>query len=402
VIPLSVGCLRNDAPPTADPTASPRLASSNGERVVADGRLDAELASVLQPMLEAIVRLAGADAGTIKVIGRNGAFFDPSVTVGLAQSHGVLQSWCTTCAESRNADSQCVRSDLCGHDDRIPADALGPVCKHLVAVPLRHRDRPVGALNLMFAAECTLPPAMTPLLRAAGDLIGMTLDNARLSCENLRIRLTSERQMLANEVHDSLAQGLTYMRMRMTLLRDAIRDNDELRARKYCSDVDDTLGNSQRRLRELITYFRSQMDPQGLVHALRETSERFLDRTGIALSFDNQVLNLCLPPEREIEVFHIVQEALANVARHAHATSAALSLHYTQDGYRLVVEDDGVGFAAASGEPGHDDSGHYGIAIMRERAHRLGGTITLGRAGGTGTRLELTFPVHPPTDETPQ
>jgi two-component system nitrate/nitrite sensor histidine kinase NarX len=190
--------------------------------------------------------------------------------------------------------------------------------------------------------------------------------------------------------------------MRMTLLRDANSDNDELRARKYCSDVDDTLGNSQRRLRELITYFRSQMDPQGLVHALRETSERFFDRTGIALSFDNQVLNLCLPPEREIEVFHIVQEALANVARHAHATSAALSLGYTQDGYRLVVEDDGVGFAAASGEPGHGDSGHYGIAIMRERAHRLGGTISLGRAGGTGTRLELTFPMHPPTDETPQ
>ena len=260
----------------------------------------------------------------------------------------------------------------------------------------------MGALNLMFAAECALPPAMTPLLRAAGDLIGMTLDNARLSRENLRIRLTSERQMLANEVHDSLAQGLTYMRMRMSLLRDAIHHNDELRARKYCSDVDDTLGNSQRRLRELITYFRSQMDPQGLVHALREISERFLDRTGIALAFDNRVPDLCLPPEREIEVFHIVQEALANVARHAHATSAALSLGCTQDGYRMVVEDDGVGVAAASGEPGHGDSGHYGIAIMRERAHRLGGTITLGRAGGTGTRLELTFPAHPPTDETPQ
>jgi two-component system nitrate/nitrite sensor histidine kinase NarX len=312
----------------------------------------------------------------------------------------VLQSWCTTCAESRNPDSQCVRSDLCGHDDRIPADALGPVCKHLVAVPLRHRDRPVGALNLMFAAECALPPAMTPLLRAAGDLIGMTLDNARLSCENLRIRLTSERQMLANEVHDSLAQGLTYMRMRMTLLRDAIRDNDELRARKYCSDVDDTLGNSQRRLRELITYFRSQMDPQGLVHALRETSEHFFDRTGIALSFDNQVLNLCLPPEREIEVFHIVQEALANVARHAHATSAALSLDYTHDGYRLVVEDDGVGFATASGEPGHGDSGHYGIAIMRERARRLGGELVVEGASGGGTRVRLNFPAALPRSET--
>ena len=67
-----------------------------------------------------------------------------------------------------------------------------------------------------------------------------------------------------------------------------------------------------------------------------------------------------------------------------------------------MVEDDGAGMPpdVAAGERG--DAGHYGIAIMRERAHRLGGTITLGRAGGTGTRLELTFPVHPPTDETPQ
>ncbi|MBK8687484.1 MAG: hypothetical protein IPN24_03205 [Betaproteobacteria bacterium] len=68
---------------------------------------------------------------------------------------------------------------------------------------------------------------------------------------------------MANEVHDSLAQGLTFMRMRMSLLRDAVRHKDDLRAFKYWADVDDALGNSHRRLRELITYFRSQMDPQG-------------------------------------------------------------------------------------------------------------------------------------------
>jgi two-component system nitrate/nitrite sensor histidine kinase NarX len=243
---------------------------------------------------------------------------------------------------------------------------------------------------------------MTLLLRAAGDLVGMTLDNARLSRENLRIRLTNERQMLANEVHDSLAQGLTYMRMRMSLLRDAIRQNDELRAHKYCNDVDDTLGNSQRRLRELITYFRSRMDPQGLAHALQEASDRFLDRTGIALAFDNRVADLRLPPEREIEVFHIVQEALANIARHAHATSALLLLTRRGNDYQVVIEDDGVGLSACSSAAGQDNSGHYGIAIMHERAHRLGGNIAMGRAGATGTRLELTFPAMPLRDEAPQ
>jgi two-component system nitrate/nitrite sensor histidine kinase NarX len=360
-----------------------------------DARTDSELSMVLAPMLEAIVNLAKADAGAIRVIDPDGSSFEPVATFGTEQSHGMMQSWCATCAESRNAKSDCVARGLCGRDDRLPVDSLGPLCKHLVAVPLRHKDRPVGVLNLLFAAECALPPAMIPLLGAAGDLLGMTLENARLLRENLRIRLATERQMLASEVHDSLAQGLTYMRMRISLLRDAIRDGDELRARKYCSDIDDTLGNSHRRLRELITYFRSRMDPQGLLHALRENSSRFLDRTGIALAFECRIADLNLPPEREIEVFHIVQEALANVSHHARASHAQLSLDLRDGEYVVVVEDDGVGIASGSDAGSEDDSGHYGIAIMRERARRLGGSIILGKAAGTGTRLELVFPALP-------
>jgi len=404
--PRTVGRNFADPAPAADHMASLRIADADagGAPAPADpgARQDGELRSVLAPMLEAIVRLAGANAGTINVIGPDGSRYEPVVTVGLVQGQGVLQSVCTTCEESSNADSDCVRSDLCGHDDRIPTDILGRVCKHVVGVPLRHKDRPVGALNLMFAADRALPTEMTLLLRAAGDLLGMTLDNARLSRENMRIRLTSERQMLANEVHDSLAQGLAYMRMRMNLLRDAIRQDDELRSHKLCSDVDDTLGNSQRRLRELITYFRSRMDPQGLLHALHETSDRFFDRTGIVLEFDNRVPDLCLPAEREIEVFHVVQEALANISRHAHATQARLMLDRQADNYLVVVEDDGVGLAAGIGAGDQDNAGHYGIAIMRERARRLGGNIALGRAGGTGTRLELTFPAIGPRDEAAQ
>ncbi|HQR12445.1 MAG TPA: histidine kinase [Casimicrobiaceae bacterium] len=360
-----------------------------------DSPHDDELHAVLAPMLEAIVHLAGADAGTIRVIGPDGTSFEPVVTIGLRQDNGVPQLWCSTCAESRNADSECVRTDLCGHNDRVPAEVLGPVCKHQIAVPLRHKDRPVGALNLMFREECALPPAMTPLLCTAGDLLGMTLENSRLSGEILRVRLTSERQMLASEVHDSLAQGLTYMRMRMNLLGDAIRGGDELRARKYCGDIDDALENSQRRLRELITYFRSRMDPHGLLHAFRENSERFFDRTGVALAFESRIPDLCLPPEREIEVFHIVQEALANVSRHAHARRAQLVIDRRGDEYAIVVEDDGIGIADSAETGSRENSGHYGIAIMRERAHRLGGKITLIRAAGNGTRLELTFPVLP-------
>jgi len=103
-------------------------------------------------------------------------------------------------------------------------------------------------------------PAITADAMAAPEVAGVER-------EALRTALANERQMMANEVHDSLAQGLTYMRMRMSLLRDAIRDGDDARAFKYWNDVDTSLTHAHRRLRELITYFRSRMDPRGLLRA---------------------------------------------------------------------------------------------------------------------------------------
>ncbi len=230
------------------------------------------------------------------------------------------------------------------------------------------------------------------MLKAVGDLLGVTLENARLARENLRMTLTNERQMMANEVHDSLAQALTYMRMRMSLLSDAIRQRDELHAFKYWADVDDSLTNAHGRLRDLITYFRSRMDPQGLVHALSETADSFFDRTGVVLSFENRASDFCLPADREVEIFHIVQEALANVCRHACARHVEVSLSRGHAGYEIAVIDDGVGLGAYPEAGERDDPGHYGIAIMRERARRLGGSLTLEKAPGAGTCVRLSFP----------
>lgn len=238
-----------------------------------------------------------------------------------------------------------------------------------------------------------------PIVGAVPADAAATQEEVRRLREALRTGLANERQMMANEVHDSLAQALTYMRMRMSLLRDAIRQGDDVRAYKYWSDVDISLTNTHRRLRELITYFRSRMDPQGLLHALAEMSANFLDRTGVALEFANRVPDLDLPVAREVQVFHIVQEALANVCKHANARGARLTLDRKDGGYEIAVEDDGVGMAvdAAGGE--HGEPGHYGIAIMRERARRLGGELTLESTPGAGTRVRLYFPAVEPQTE---
>jgi two-component system nitrate/nitrite sensor histidine kinase NarX len=390
------------------PPSGGRTAAAAGESAPAGSEFDevgcVNVAETLEPMLAALVRLAGAAAATVRVVSRDGARFEPVGAVGLPaglgpRGIGAVEFWCGACAEARQPESECVKRHLCGCEQRFPVDRLGSVCKHIVAVPLQHKARPVGMLNLLFERPADLPPALTPLFAAIGDLLGVTLENDRLARENLRVSLMNERQMMANEVHDSLAQGLTYMRMRMSLMRDAIRQGDELRAFKYWSDVDESLGNAHRRLRELITYFRSRMDPNGLLHALRETTDSFHDRTGIRLEFANRAPDLCLAAEREVEAFHIVQEALANVCRHAHAHTARLIVERRDGGYEIVVEDDGVGIKAYAATGEQDDSGHYGIAIMRERARRLGGELVVEGASGGGTRVRLNFPAALPRSE---
>jgi len=348
-------------------------------------------------MLAAIVRLTGASAAVLRVAASDPETLELAAAVGLPgaapePAAGAIARLCESCPEAGRADSDCVRDGLCGRDDRFPAELSGRTCKHMVAVPLRAGGRSIGALNLRFAAPVDPPSATQPVLEAAADLVAMAIERDRLARETLLTSLTSERQMMANEVHDSLAQGLTYMRMRMSLLRHALGAGDSERALKYWSDVDSSLTNAHRRLRDLITYFRSRMDPQGLLHALQETSETFLDRTGVALEFANHVPDLDLPVGREVQVFHIVQEALANVCKHANARQARLTLDRKDAGYEIVVEDDGAGMPSdvAAGERG--DAGHYGIAIMRERARRLGGELTLESAPGAGTRVRLYFP----------
>ena len=384
----------------SQPAASPMR---DGIRIRA-GAPAPELEDALAPMLEAIVRMTGAAAGLVRIVSQDGQHLDPGVAVGLPpgvgrSGAGALAHWCRRCEEATNPDADCVKDHLCGVEERFTVDQCGPVCRHVVGVPLLFRGTPSGTLNLLFEAGCDLPPATLALLRATGELLGVAIENARLTRKNLRASLTQERQLMANEVHDSLAQGLTYMRMRMSLLRDAIHQGDESRALKYWSDVDDSLTNAHRRLRELITYFRSRMDPQGLQHALAETAATFLDRTGVALAFENDVPEMQLPVGREVEVFHILQEALANVCKHANARHARLALGWTDHGYEFVVEDDGVGMPAERHGGDHGDSGGYGISIMRERARRLGGELTLEEAGATGTRVRLRFPAVPPQPE---
>ncbi len=366
-----------------------------------------DVEELLGRFLGTMLRLAHASAGAVRVLTTDGRHLRLVGARGLpaevVERERVVPIDCGQCGRAVLDNRTHYEIDLHDCAVRTGHPYFDRDCQAMVVVPLRHGGRLMGTYNLFLPEQFELPEEVVLLFRSIGEHLGMALENARLKRENLRIALMNERQMMAAEIHDSLAQTLAYMKMRVALSQDALADGESDRAGKYSADVGQALDMAYGQLRELLTQFRNRMDPLGLAHALREMAVGFQDRTGIALEFDNRVSDLRLSVDQEAQVFFIVQEALANVVRHSGATMARLSLEGAGDYYVATVEDDGRGgqgfFAIANRTGGFEEHprlrDHFGLAIMRERARKIGGRIEVANLPDRGFRVRLIFPVMP-------
>lgn len=372
---------------------------------VPPGAPEGEVRAPLERLLAAIVELSGATAAMVRL--REGDRRELRVVGSVAIPDSILSDQarvteqCGVCGTALQCDQprcsatacHCVLA-LAGHSALRPDQPVGQVA----VVPLHYRGATCGVLNLFLPLDRELPAALAPLLPPLGDMLGLALENARLTRHQLRASLEEERHMLANEVHDSLAQNLYGMRMRAALLREAVRTDDRARAERCLGEIDEALAVAQRRVRELITHFRSPVDPRGLVHAIDEAVDAFQGLGGVELRFDSCVDDLPLSPEQQTQVFQIVHEALANLVKHACARHARLRLTRAgAEDWRISVEDDGVGLDGPGGRGA--EHGHFGLNIMRERARRIGGRLEFKRGRRGGTRVVLRFPARWPQAE---
>lgn len=354
---------------------------------------NAALHSLLGRATRAIVALTGARGGAVRLVDEASGQMRLIASIGLPAQwvarERAVDSDCGICGVALSADCLKLDPDAASCIRRagpfIGETGAGPA----LALPLHCRGRAIGVFNLFFAGASPGGDEVARLLQPVSDMLDLAIENASLEEERLRASLIAERQMLASDVHDSLAQGLAFMRMRMALLYDALADGERARAIKYFDDVNAAMGEAHARLRELITHFRSGID-QGLARALEATARTFEERTGVRLRIDNRVAELRLPPEQEVQVFRIVQEALANVVKHAGAASALVRVERRAGKLVVSIEDDGRGVRApaGSGEPGH-----YGLEIMRERTQRIGGELAIRSLPRRGTRVRLTLPL---------
>ncbi|PBV04270.1 hypothetical protein CJU35_29945 [Pseudomonas aeruginosa] len=203
-----------------------------------------------------------------------------------------------------------------------------------------------------------------------------------------RLALFAERGTIARELHDSLAQSLSYLKIQVSRLGTLLKR--EAPAEKIEDTLDELregLNGAYRQLRELLTTFRLSLDEPSLEAALGNAVAEFGERGEVTIELDNRLQHVPLSPNEEIHVLQIVREALSNVVRHSQAQRAWVRLSSQADGQvSIAVEDDGVGF-----DPQQNRSGHYGLTIMQERGQTLGSQLRFEARAPHGTRVLFSF-----------
>lgn len=222
------------------------------------------------------------------------------------------------------------------------------------------------------------------LLELTTKLLAMVIGYQGRDQEGRRIALLEERAAIARELHDSLAQSLSFMKIQIARLQSG---NGQGGSESVIAELRTGLDNAYRELRELLATFRVHMDVRGLGFAIQSAIDEFSQRSSLSITLDNRLVNCRLTVNEEFHILHVVREALSNIVRHSGANHVSIALVYQSNGSVMItIDDDGIGY-----KPSNDGQDHYGQAIMKERAYSLGGDIEVMARRNGGTRVRLIF-----------
>ena len=312
-------------------------------------------------------------------------------------SHGLPQAMLEAEHCLMAGDCHCGAIDAPAGARVIPIRAMQPArmghCARagfetVVSVPIRLHDRLMGEVDLFYHAQVDLSEAERSLLDALTVQLAGAMENLRLNALGLEAAVSQERSFLARELHDSIAQSLAFLKIQVQLMRDAIARGDPEQVQHVLGEIDVGVRESYGDVRELLMHFRTRANAEDIEPALMTTLRKFEHQTGLKTTLQMQGQGLPLAPDTQIQVLHIVQEALSNIRKHARAGHVWLDVQQ-QPQWRLEVRDDGLGFSNRDGPP---DETHVGLRIMAERAERLGAHFEVLSTPGRGTSIVLTLP----------
>lgn len=264
---------------------------------------------------------------------------------------------------------------------------------NIITIPISDKNQQYGVLILDLGKDLdekhkNIEPWQQQLLESIAGHIGIAINMAHQQLESRRLVLMEERGAIARELHDSLAQSLTFMKIQVSRLQAILKKSDTQHvAEDILVELRLGLNSAYKELRELLTTFRLRIDGEDFNQALLKTVIEFNDKSNTFIACDNRLTYCNLTPNEEIHVLQIIREALSNIVQHAAAITASLTLQYTQtEDIQVIIEDNGIGLPIDTAR-----THHYGLSIMNERAKTLNGQLVMSNREQGGTIISLTF-----------
>ena len=266
--------------------------------------------------------------------------------------------------------------------------------EHLAA-PLQRGGSTIGVLAVGSASQRTYGVDDLETLSSLANQAAIAIENDRLQRELRGLAISAERERIAREMHDGLAQVLGYVNAKSQAVESLLADSRVPDARAQMAELASAARSMYVDVREAILGLSTPLGEGSLSEALAAYTHRFSEASKLAVSVESSAGHLGedLRPEVVANVMRIVQEALTNVRKHAVAQRVVIRLATEPGGgLAITVEDDGRGFDPA-GDPAPSDWPHFGRETIRQRASEIGASATWDSAPGRGTRLHLVVPV---------
>lgn len=263
--------------------------------------------------------------------------------------------------------------------------------RHHASIPLYAHGKKLGVMNVASGNWRELSREDLRLLYTVGDLMGMAVERIRLYSRSMQVGVIEERNRLAREIHDTLAQGLSAVALHLESA-DALLESgvDPQRVQQSVQQaLKMTRANLEEARRSVLDLRAAPLEGRPLAEALAELARERSGQDGPKVHFTEAGGSRPLPVRIETGLYRIAQEALNNVLQHAQAEHAKVKLISTPEEVRLVVADDGRGF-----DPETAPQDRFGLVGLSERARLLGGSLRLETSPGEGTRVEVILPVE--------
>lgn len=261
--------------------------------------------------------------------------------------------------------------------------------RYHASVPLYHHNKRVGVLNVVSSDWRELSEDDLRLLNTVGDMLSIAIERAQLFAKSTQVGAVEERNRLAREIHDTLAQGLTAITLQLETA-DALLDANSDKARTAVQKaLALTRTNLEEARRSVLDLRAAPLERRTLREALGDLVDQYAAEWNLDIEFDVVGGDRPLGIRIESGLYRMAQEALTNAARHAAATHVCVHFITMPDQVELVIEDNGQGFDTEALA-----KGRFGLVGLNERARLLGGALEVCSEPGEGTSLKITIPLE--------